>query len=75
METRVVREDILNKVKTYDSKHRTNFAEMLAQKFDNANDRYTRGVLHGLCLALAHLNIISNEDAIALLEEVHNVSD
>ncbi len=75
MKNRIVPKYILNKVKTYDSKHHTNFAEMLAQKFDNANDRYTRGILHGFCLALAHLNIISNDDAIALLEEVHNVSD
>lgn len=75
MKKRVIREDILNKVKTYDSKHRTNFAEMLAQKFDNANDRYTRGILHGLCLALSHMQVISNEDALALLEEVHNVPD
>lgn len=71
MKNRVVPEYILDKVKTYDGKHRTNFAEMLAQKFNNTNDRYTRGILHGLCLALAHLNIISNDDAIALLEEVY----
>ena len=71
MKKRVIRDDILDKVKTYDSKHHTNFAEMLAQKFNNANDRYTRGILHGFCLALSHMQIISNDDAIAMLEEVY----
>lgn len=71
MKNRIVPKYILDKMKTYDSKHRTNFAEMLAQKFNNANDRYTRGILHGFCLALSHMQIISNDDAIAMLEEVY----
>lgn len=59
----VIRKDIFDKVTAYDNETDTNFATLLSQKVNGANTAYTRGVVHGLCLALTQLGVITNYDA------------
>lgn len=65
--------DIIEKIKHYDEEYETNFADIISKKVKetkNANSPYRRGILHGLLLALCHLDIILPDDAIVVLEEV-----
>lgn len=71
MEYRTIRTDIFDKVTAYDEKHETNLATLLSQKLNNAHDAYTRGVLHGICLTLTYLDVITKFDAVEILEGVH----
>lgn len=66
-----IRKDIFDKVVAYDRKKRTNFATLLSQKLNGARDAYTRGVVHGLCLALTYEGVITNADAVDILDELH----
>lgn len=70
MNTVVIRKDIFDKIVAYDAKKKTNFATLLSQKVNSANGAYTRGVVHGLCLALTHSGVISNADAQDILYEL-----
>ena len=80
MEQTVIREDIFNALKEYDRKKRTNFASLLPQKVtdaklakctDKAYNAYKRGEVHGLCLALVNLGLITCDDAQDILYGLH----
>ena len=76
MEQTVIREDIYSALNEYDKKKRTNFASLLLQKVtdaklakcvDKAYNAYKRGEVHGLCLALVNLGLITCDDAQEIL--------
>ena len=65
--------DIIKKIENYDKMHGTDFAEIVQEKFNaikKANVSYRRGILHGMCLILISLGVITPVDAVTLLEEV-----
>ena len=80
MEQTVIREDIYRALREYDKKKKTNFAMSLANKVtdakltngvgDKAYGAYKRGEVHGLCLALVGLGVITNYDAQDILYEL-----
>lgn len=64
---------IIEKIKKYDENHQTNFAEIVSEKLEETkkvNVPYRRGMLHGMFLILNNLEVITPNEAIALLEEV-----
>jgi len=63
---------IIEKIKQYDDQHNTCFAGIVAEKVQMAkkNDGlYRKGIVHGLCLALTHLEIITPADAVRILDD------
>lgn len=65
--------DIIKKIETYDKSHGTDFAKIVYEKMNatkKANIPYRRGILHGMFLILNHLEVITPNEAIALLGEV-----
>ena len=65
--------DIIKKIENYDKAHGTDFAKMVQEKLDatkKVNVPYRRGMLHGMFLILNNLEVITPNEAIALLEEV-----
>ena len=66
-----IREDIFNKVVAFDSEHGTAFSVMLANKVNGAEKgAYFRGIVHGLCLALTEMGVITRADALDILDLV-----
>ena len=64
-----INEDILNKITEYDTQHGTNFTTLLSEKINRAyRGAYYRGIVHGLCLALTDNGIITNYDALDILD-------
>jgi len=64
-----IREDIWNKIVEYDMQHETNFAMLLSEKVNGADrGAYYRGIVHGLCLSLTYNGIITNADALDILD-------
>ena len=59
---------IFEKVTKYDAEHGTNFVVMIGDKIANPEGDYYNGILHGLLLALAHLGVITKDEAVELLE-------
>lgn len=79
MEQTIIREDIFSALKEYDKKKKTNFASLLSQKVTDAKlakcgneayNAYKRGEVHGLCLALVNLGLITCADAQDILYEL-----
>lgn len=65
--------DIIKKIENYDKTHGTDFADMVQKKLNEikkANVSYRRGILHGMCLILTDLEVITPSEAVTLLEEV-----
>ena len=65
--------DIIKKIKNYDKSHGTDFAEIVQEKLNatkKENVPYRRGILHGMCLILVRLEVITPSEAVTLLEEV-----
>ena len=73
MEDRTIRPDIFAKITANDKKRKSNLATALAQKVRGAHDPYTRGVIHGICLALSQEGVITRTDAMDILEIVQEV--
>jgi hypothetical protein len=65
--------DIIKKIENYDKSHGTDFARIVQEKLNatkKVNVPYRRGMLHGMFLILNNLEVITPNEAIALLEEV-----
>lgn len=65
--------DIIKKIENYDKTHGTDFAKIVQEKMNatkKVNVPYRRGMLHGMFLILNNLEVITPNEAIALLEEV-----
>lgn len=56
------------KITKYDAEHGTSFTTMIGDKIANPSGDYYTGILHGLLLALSHLGVITNEEAVELLD-------
>ena len=66
----IIRADLLDAIKKYDTRHKTNFAEILPRKIAECNSSYNRGVIHGLCLALVQNGVLTNGDAMEIMENL-----
>ncbi len=65
--------DTIKKIENYDKSHGTDFAKIVQEKMNatkKVNVPYRRGMLHGMFLILNNLEVITPNEAIALLEEV-----
>jgi hypothetical protein len=62
--------NIQEKIKAYDDENGTSFMAVLADKTSapRSND-YSAGVIHGILLALSQLGVITNSDAVDILDE------
>lgn len=58
---------IFEKVAKYDAEHGTNFVVIIGDKIANPKGDYFNGILHGLLLALSHLEVITKDEAVELL--------
>lgn len=65
-----IRTNIQEKIRAYDDENGTSFMTVLAVKTSapRSND-YSAGVIHGVLLALSQLGVITNSDAIDVLDE------
>lgn len=66
----IIRADLLDAIKKYDTRHKTNFAEILPRKIAKCDSSYKRGVIHGLCLALVQNGVLTNDDAMEIVKNL-----
>ena len=59
---------IERKIKTYDMDNGTHFYDKLMEKVNKPDTQYYSGIVHGFCLALVELEIITGGDAVDILE-------
>ena len=65
-----LRKDIKDKLAAYDKSHGTAFAPILTEKLSPPRSSdYQAGVIHGILLVLSQQNVISNYDAMDILDE------
>jgi hypothetical protein len=70
METKI-RKDIFDKLVAFDNENGTGFAMTLSHKVNGAEKgAYFRGIVHGMCLALTELGVITRADALDILDLV-----
>ena len=68
-----IRQSVADKIKR--KKNCQELLDRLVLQSEKVNNRYNRGVLHGYLLVLAIQNIISNDEAAEMLDQVDHTVD
>jgi hypothetical protein len=67
MDNTIIRQDILDKIKSFDQEKGTDLATRLLDRVVSTHEPYQRGIIHGILLCLVDLDVITGDDATEIL--------